>query len=147
MKRTPLSRKSPLRASRFQKVVQRSKTEQDVRACLALAFHDAAVRPGYCAACHVRPEHLHAHHCVEASFLKTELRNVVEPLRLDAILFDARNALGVCDRCHLNDHWSGRRRIYRKHVPESAWEFARELDALTGTEKFTVRLEQYPESA
>lgn len=114
------------------------------RNALAMAFHDAAVYRGYCAVCHVRPAHLHAHHCVEASYLRRELSARVSSERMDAIAYDPRNALGVCDGCHLNDHRSGSRRIHRQHIPESAWEFARELDALAGDERFTVRLEAYP---
>lgn len=118
-----------------------------LRRRLAAEFHAAAAYRGFCAVCHVRPAVLHAHHCVEASFIKRELRSLVDPLRLDAILYDPRNALGLCDSCHLNDHWSAKRRIFQRHIPESAWEFAKELDALTGTQKFTVRLECYPDKA
>ena len=147
MKKTGISRKSGLRASRFQKVLQQTKAEQEVRNRLALAFHDSAASRGYCAVCHVRPEHLHAHHCIEASFIRTELKNVVDPLRMAAIQYDIRNSIPTCDSCHMNHHWSGAPRVLRKHIPESAWEFAKELDALTGTEKFTVRLEMYREAA
>lgn len=125
--------------------ITRTKAEQEFRLRLAGQFHAEATRKGFCAVCHCCPAHLHAHHCIEASFLRRELKNVVEPSRMDAIQFDPRNALGVCDRCHLDDHYSMHRRIHRHHIPESAFEFAKELDALTGTEKFTVRLERYPE--
>ena len=149
VKKTGIGRKSGLRASRFQKVTQRSAAEQELRVKLALAFHDAGVRKGYCSVCHMRSPFLHAHHCIEASFLRRELRSLGVPQhRIDAISFDGRNALGLCDHHHAAHHGpSVKSPVTRKHIPESAWEFAKELDGMSGDERFTVRLEMYREAA
>jgi hypothetical protein len=96
--------------------------------------------------CAERRVPLHAHHLIEASFLRREFKNVVDPLRMAAIQYDVRNQIGLCEDCHANHHAGMKSPLRSAHVPESAWEFARELDQFTGTEKFTVRLERYREA-
>lgn len=118
-----------------------SAVELEERNRLVVAFHDAGVKLGRCLVCR-EPVPLSAHHFIEHGFIRRELKNVVGSLRLEALCWDVRNAGGVCDRDHLNHHWSGSRRIFAHHVPDSAWELARELDALTKTEKFSVHLER-----
>ena len=111
---------------------------------LAFLFHDS-VQGRPCPVCHERHDYLHAHHCVERGFIERELESLVTPERLRGIVWDARNALGVCASDHMNDHWSMWRRIGRAHLPASAWEFAKELDRMVGDQRFTVRLEAYPD--
>lgn len=144
MKRTTGLSRTGFRTRARQPIEKVSAVEAEIRTNLALAFHDAAQRP-WCAICHEpRTEPLHAHHWVEHSFLRRELKNRVDPLRMEAIAFDVRNQSGVCERCHGAHHGpSVQSPLTQQHIPESAYEFAKELDTLTGTEKFTVRLEMY----
>lgn len=110
---------------------------------LAFLFHDSVQAP-FCPICHERAEYLHAHHCVERQFLERELEAIVTPERLLGIVWDPRNALGACGRCHNSLHGpSLRSRITREHLRPAVYEFAAELDRLVGNQRFTVRLEAY----
>lgn len=89
---------------------------------------------------------LQAHHAVPQqavkSFAKTLRLSVEETQR---ILWDGRNGVPVCERCH-ERHTLAVERIPRVRLPLAAFAFARTLDGMTpGRESMMVRLErEYP---
>lgn len=85
-----------------------------------------------------------AHHVIEADFIRRELRALGRPVVRQA-LGDPRNGMPITARAHeMHTNWI--RRIKRPEIPDSVWEYARDMDALLGRESFTCRLEHdYPE--
>jgi hypothetical protein len=85
------------------------------------------------------------HHVLAQTHLRKHARSECRPdkraitNREAALIADKRNMVPMCFDCHMShENWS--KRLTREQVPESAWEFARELG-----EWAVVRLENdYP---
>lgn len=123
-----------------------------------------------CAGCGTTHGRIQAHHCIEKEALRREFPygavwvvcepsepSVVSPerrtlplraarrnedcdLTREQIAWDPRNGMPLCRRCH-DLHTTAARRIPRRRLPASAWEFAQELG-----ERFVARLERtYPD--
>ena len=82
----------------------------------ARAFREAA-QVGVCGGCGQPGYPLDPHHVLPKRFL----RGLPESVR-----YDKRNVLGLHRHCH-ELHTTRAQRLPRSVVPESAWEFAREL--------------------
>lgn len=80
----------------------------------------------------------HAHHAIAAQQLRKR--------GLHGRVWDRRNGLWVAEGPHMaHEHTGGSHRIPRDLLPTAVWEFARELDAIAGTEWATAHLERtYP---
>lgn len=78
----------------------------------------------------------HAHHAIEKRLLRDR--------GLHAYVWDPRNSMWIAALVH-GRHTSGFRRIGRLWLPPSVWEFAEEMDRLSGTQWATERLRRdYP---
>ena len=148
MRRSPLQRRSRLKRSGFrsQPVTLGAESRQaaDLERKLAAQFHDHAIWVGRCAVCYLRSPILHAHHVVEKSWLTGELKRIVPPLHLAGLRWDLRNCIPLCSICH-DRHHHGNSPLRAKHVPESVYEFAAEVDALLPGEPTLFRIERrYP---
>jgi hypothetical protein len=90
-------------------------------------------------AAHAFDRRFHVHHFVAAEALRDR--------GLHAHVWDPRNAGWVERQVHLDHEWSPRSPITLDLVPESAWQFAQEMDALDGTEWATVHVERFHPAA
>lgn len=125
--------------------MKRSRPRKEYDLAAAKAWFDATCRrPARCVVCQTA-RGLQAHHVIDKSWLE----RVAKTLRLsgedrNALLWDTRNGMSLCPRDH-ERHTNAYRRIPRYLIPAKAWEFAREVDRMLGTEAATLRLEQqYP---
>jgi hypothetical protein len=90
---------------------------------MARAWWEAVAKGKPCVVCG-RPEGVQGHHVVS----QAALRKVAKRFGYDlaTLLWDERNGIAVCERCH-SAHTSAKKRIPVSVVPASAFEFADEL--------------------
>lgn len=90
---------------------------------------------------------LQGHHVISQRAIKDlakELRWSNE--KLQAVLWDRRNGVPLCSRCH-ERHESAYRRIPRYLLPSSVYRFVHEIDDAAGREVFLARLyREYPQT-
>lgn len=143
MRRTPLKRRARSRFRRAEHLTPEAKTALAEEAKLALRFHDEALRfAPYCESCWSTQD-LEVHHVIRQQFIRSQLRKLGLEHML-AALWDVRNALVLCAKCHAN-HTTRHKPVHRSRLRTAHYEFAREWDKRVGTEAFTVQLEAYPE--
>lgn len=135
MKRTPLARKSPLKrkteivrgeSKRLRRRARRPSTNREAAEAWA-----RGLRGQSCACCGRRP--IFGHHVITQQQLRRHAR--AQGLDLQALLWDERNRLALCEACHLGHHRSMlptpsgrlRRGLLRQACP-GVFDFARELE-------------------
>jgi hypothetical protein len=110
---------------------------------LRLAWHRHAVRNG-CEACRWFGEpcrgQVEGHHVVYQQHVKAHVNSLRLEAReaeimMRALLWDKRNAMGLCDRAHKWGQHKRGRPIPRQLLPASALEFAAELGLLHKVER------------
>lgn len=133
MKRTELERRTPLARTSRLRVKPKSRLPRALRD-LERRLRErwaAHARAGTCAVCD-SCDHVRGHHAIE----KQALKRICRALGLDEeatlrVLWDLRNLMRACDRCHHNHHF-GTRRIPRAVVLGACpklTQFLAELDA------------------
>jgi hypothetical protein len=131
LKRTPLKRTSALKASRVvwgrveaeaHRAWVRKITRRPCAVCAAESVEKAQ------ASLHGRRD---AHHVLPARYIRRYVRSLRLPAEeafklLVSLLYDPRNGICLCRRCH-DKHETGFRRVPRALIPTKAVQFAREI--------------------
>jgi 5-methylcytosine-specific restriction endonuclease McrA len=117
----PLRSKKHLRPISDKRRAERE-AEKEAQGPLARAWWEAVAKGKSCAVCG-RPDRVQGHHVVARQVLRRMAKRYgYDLLRL---LWDPRNGVAVCERCH-DAHTTARRRIPRWAIPASAFAFAAE---------------------
>lgn len=130
----PLERRTPLSRGRW----NRNAWEQfSARMASAHAAWKKKVTRSRCAMCAARGVEIDAHstrdahHILPARYIRRYVRSLQLPAEdaaklLRSLLYDHRNGLCLCRRCH-DKHETGHTRVPRSLLPVKALQFAREL--------------------
>jgi 5-methylcytosine-specific restriction endonuclease McrA len=90
---------------------------------LARRWWESVAKNKPCAVCG-RPDRVQGHHVVSQQAIKKVARRFGYDVL--ALLWDPRNGIPVCERCH-SAHTGAKKRIPLAVIPASAFEFADEL--------------------